>query len=130
MSANNTTETPPPQLLTAVDTDVTATASFMEELAASPAVTLERAVPDDPVTDRRDMGADKFRQRAPDTQTVRRFGAGSEETLGRMDESQNVTGTRLTCTNADCDCELQINRPCPHGTTYTCACGHPLEPTS
>jgi hypothetical protein len=56
--------------------------------------------------------------------------AAAEETLPKMDESQNVAGTRLTCTNPDCDCELQINRPCPHGTTYTCACGHPLEPAS
>ncbi len=45
-----------------------------------------------------------------------------------MNDSKNVAGTRLTCVDADCDCELQINRPCPHGTTYTCACGHPLEP--
>ena len=45
-----------------------------------------------------------------------------------MDESTNVPGTRLTCTNDDCECELQINTPCPHGTTYTCACGHPFEP--
>lgn len=45
-----------------------------------------------------------------------------------MDESQNVAGTRLTCTNVDCDCELQINTPCPHGTTYTCACGQAFEP--
>ncbi len=45
-----------------------------------------------------------------------------------MDESQNVAGTRLTCTDVDCDCELQINTPCPHGTTYTCACGHAFEP--
>ena len=48
----------------------------------------------------------------------------------RMDESKNVAGTRLTCTNADCDCELQINTPCPHGTTYTCACGHAFEPVA
>lgn len=47
-----------------------------------------------------------------------------------MDESKNVSGTRLTCTNADCACELQINTPCPHGSTYTCACGHPFEPVS
>jgi hypothetical protein len=58
VAAKNTTETRPPQRLTAVDTDVTATASFIEELAASPAVTLERAVDDDPVADRGDMGAD------------------------------------------------------------------------
>jgi hypothetical protein len=48
----------------------------------------------------------------------------------RMDESKNVAGTRLTCTNADCDCELQINTPCPHGSTYTCACGHAFEPVA
>ena len=47
-----------------------------------------------------------------------------------MDETTNVPGTRLTCTNADCECELQINTPCPHGTTYTCACGHPFEPVA
>jgi hypothetical protein len=61
---------------------------------------------------------------------LRRFDAPPAETPRRMDESQNVAGTRLTCSNPDCDCELQINRPCPHGTTYTCACGHPLEPAS
>jgi hypothetical protein len=47
-----------------------------------------------------------------------------------VDGSKNVTGTRLTCTNADCECELQINTPCPHGSTYTCACGRPFEPVS
>ena len=47
---------------------------------------------------------------------------GAEGNNGCMDESRNIAGTRLTCTNADCDCELQINPPCPHGTTYTCAC--------
>lgn len=44
-----------------------------------------------------------------------------------MDAQQNVAGTRMTCTDDDCNCELQINVPCPHGTTYTCACGHPME---
>ena len=47
-----------------------------------------------------------------------------------MDDSKNVAGTRLTCTNADCECELQINTPCPHGATYTCACGHAFEPVA
>jgi hypothetical protein len=45
-----------------------------------------------------------------------------------MDDSNNVAGTRLTCTNPDCGCELQINTPCPHGAAYTCACGHAFEP--
>lgn len=45
-----------------------------------------------------------------------------------MDSTQNVAGTRLTCTNDECDCELTIVKPCPHGDTYTCACGHELEP--
>lgn len=44
-----------------------------------------------------------------------------------MDTDRNATGTRLSCTNPDCDCELQINRPCPHGDTYVCACGHVLH---
>lgn len=43
-----------------------------------------------------------------------------------MDQQDNVAGTRMTCSNAECDCELQINRPCPHGADYTCACGHPF----
>jgi hypothetical protein len=43
-----------------------------------------------------------------------------------VDQQDNVAGTRLTCSNVECDCELQINRPCPHGTDYTCACGHPF----
>ncbi len=46
-----------------------------------------------------------------------------------MSDTQNTPGTRLTCANPDCDCELQINKPCPHGSTYTCACGHPLAPS-
>ena len=47
-----------------------------------------------------------------------------------MDESTNTAGTTLTCTNVDCGCELQIVTPCPHGATYTCACGHSLEPSA
>jgi hypothetical protein len=43
-----------------------------------------------------------------------------------MDTQQNVAGTSMTCTNPDCDCELRIVTPCPHGSNYTCACGHPL----
>jgi hypothetical protein len=38
----------------------------------------------------------------------------------------NESGTALTCTNPNCDCLLRIERPCPHGDTYTCACGHPM----
>jgi hypothetical protein len=38
----------------------------------------------------------------------------------------NEPGTLLTCTNGDCDCQLRIEAPCPHGDTYTCACGHPF----
>jgi len=37
-------------------------------------------------------------------------------------------GTVLTCSNDDCDCLLRVERPCPHGDTYTCACGYSLEP--
>jgi hypothetical protein len=55
----------------------------------------------------------------------RRNGYGTE-----MDASENVTGTHLTCSDADCGCELEVITPCPHGTTYTCACGHPFEPVS
>ena len=36
----------------------------------------------------------------------------------------NEAGTRLTCSNEDCGCELVIEKPCPHGDVYTCACGH------
>ena len=39
----------------------------------------------------------------------------------------NSTGTTLTCTNAECGCRLRVEEPCPHGDTYTCACGHPFE---
>jgi hypothetical protein len=42
----------------------------------------------------------------------------------------NMTGTMLTCTNASCGCRIKIVAPCPDGTTYTCACGHPLEPVA
>jgi hypothetical protein len=47
-----------------------------------------------------------------------------------MEASENTAGTHLTCTDDDCACELEIISPCPHGTTYTCACGYPLEPVS
>lgn len=46
-----------------------------------------------------------------------------------IDTSDNVAGTRLTCTNPDCECELAIIEPCPHGTDYTCGCGHPFRTT-
>jgi len=38
----------------------------------------------------------------------------------------NKTGSVLTCTNPECGCRLRIDEPCPHGDTYTCACGHQL----
>lgn len=44
------------------------------------------------------------------------------------DVDLNRAGTMLTCTNPDCGCRLRIEAPCPHGSTYTCACGHPFEP--
>jgi hypothetical protein len=44
-------------------------------------------------------------------------------------KDRNVTGAVLTCTNRDCGCRLRIDEPCPHGDTYTCACGHSFEPT-
>jgi hypothetical protein len=44
-----------------------------------------------------------------------------------MEQTQNVPGTRLTCSNDDCSCELEIKSPCPHGSNYTCACGHAME---
>jgi metallothionein len=40
----------------------------------------------------------------------------------------NQAGTMLSCTNAECACRLRIETPCPHGDTYTCACGHPFVP--
>lgn len=39
----------------------------------------------------------------------------------------NQAGTTLTCANPDCGCELVIQKPCPHGDRYTCACGELLE---
>ena len=71
------------------------------------------------------MGGDGGQACVPPCGRLPRSETGNDLTV---DESKNVSGTRLTCTNADCACELQINTPCPHGTTYTCACGHPLEP--
>ncbi len=47
--------------------------------------------------------------------------------LGQGTGMANETGTVLTCTNADCGCRLRIEQPCPHGDTYTCACGHTFE---
>lgn len=41
--------------------------------------------------------------------------------------ANNEAGTVLTCTNPDCGCSLRIEKPCPHGDTYTCACGHPMQ---
>jgi hypothetical protein len=43
-----------------------------------------------------------------------------------MDESTNQMGAVLSCSNPDCGCRITINVPCPHGNTYTCACGHPF----
>lgn len=43
--------------------------------------------------------------------------------------TRNEAGTTLTCTNDGCGCRLRIESPCPHGDTYTCACGHPLVAT-
>lgn len=40
---------------------------------------------------------------------------------------QNQAGTRLTCTNPECECELQIVTPCPHGNDYRCGCGHEFQ---
>jgi hypothetical protein len=70
------------------------------------------------------------RERGSARTRVARFDHHIRGNSSGVDESKNVTGTRLTCTNADCECELQINTPCPHGNTYMCACGHPLESVS
>ena len=40
----------------------------------------------------------------------------------------NKANVTLTCTKDDCGCRLLIEVPCPHGDTYTCACGHLMEP--
>jgi hypothetical protein len=42
-------------------------------------------------------------------------------------DDTNTPGTRLTCSNQDCGCELEVVRPCPHGSTYRCACGHDMH---
>jgi hypothetical protein len=42
-------------------------------------------------------------------------------------ETANTAGTILSCTNGECGCRLRIEEPCPHGDSYTCACGHPFE---
>lgn len=47
-----------------------------------------------------------------------------------MESQDNTRGTRMTCTDDDCSCLLEIIDPCPHGATYTCACGHPMEAVS
>ena len=46
-----------------------------------------------------------------------------------MNDTENVVGTRMTCSNPDCDCQLEIIQPCPHGSGYTCGCGHPFDAT-
>ncbi|MDQ3955287.1 MAG: metallothionein [Actinomycetota bacterium] len=40
----------------------------------------------------------------------------------------NEPGTKLTCSNDECECELLIEKPCPHGDIYTCACGEEFVP--
>ena len=45
-----------------------------------------------------------------------------------MTPDSNQAGTVLTCTNPVCDSRVRIEEPCPHGDTYTCACGHRFEP--
>ncbi len=37
-------------------------------------------------------------------------------------------GTTLTCSDNDCGCRIKVLQPCPHGESYTCACGHALTP--
>ncbi len=37
-------------------------------------------------------------------------------------------GTELTCDNQNCDCQITIDKPCPHGDSHTCGCGHALTP--
>ncbi|HEV7721078.1 MAG TPA: hypothetical protein VGO60_07325 [Iamia sp.] len=41
-----------------------------------------------------------------------------------------TTGSILTCTNDDCPCRIEVQVPCPHGETYSCACGHPFVSAS
>lgn len=41
----------------------------------------------------------------------------------------NEPGTVLTCTDGR-GCRLRIEEPCPHGETYTCACGQELVATA
>lgn len=40
---------------------------------------------------------------------------------------KNEADVVLTCSNEACNCRVRIEVPCPHGDTYTCACGHPFE---
>lgn len=39
-------------------------------------------------------------------------------------------GTELTCTDAECDCSLIVQNPCPSGDDYRCGCGAKLLPAS
>lgn len=47
-----------------------------------------------------------------------------------LEADQNVAGTRMTCTDPECECELEIVAPCPHGTRYVCGCGHEMQQVS
>ncbi len=47
--------------------------------------------------------------------------------MGKGEHMTNTSGDTLTCSNDECDCLLRVERPCPHGATYTCACGHPMH---
>lgn len=37
-------------------------------------------------------------------------------------------GTVLRCSDPDCGCILRVEKPCPHGDDYTCACEHEMVP--
>lgn len=39
-----------------------------------------------------------------------------------------AAGTTLTCADENCGCRIEVVQPCPHGDSYTCACGHQLTP--
>lgn len=39
-------------------------------------------------------------------------------------------GTKMTCANPDCDCQVTIDKPCPHGEDYRCGCGGELVPAT
>lgn len=70
------------------------------------------------------VGSETFASSGNDEERVEQYGRHLTE---GVTVTKNEAGTALTCSNPDCGCSLRIEKPCPHGDTYTCACGHQMK---